>query len=448
MTKKIFRSICFVAAAVLLVSLVLIMGLLYDYFSRGQQRQLAAQTDLAAQGVIGQGMEYFNGLELNGCRITWIDANGTVLYDSASDPDEMENHLDREEIKEAMATGQGDSIRYSNTLTERLCYHAQRLPDGTVLRLASAQYTAWVLLMGVMQPVLVVALLSVLLSFLLASRLSAKLMEPLNQVNLDDPLKSVAYEELRPLLSRIDSQQHQLKQDKAALEKNEQIRRDFTANVSHELKTPLHSISGYAELLAGGLVKEEDVQPFAGKIYRESRRMTSLVEDIIELSHLDSGAADMQREETDLYLIAQNAVDSLALAAEAAHVTLTLTGESAKLWGVPQLLYGICYNLCDNAIKYNRANGSVNLTVRDKGQELTLTVSDTGIGIPPEHQDRVFERFYRVDKSHSKEVGGTGLGLSIVKHSAMIHQAKIEMESVPGGSTAFTVHFPKNVKQQ
>lgn len=446
MTKKIFRSICIVAVTVLLASLVLIMGLLYDYFSRGQQRQLAAQTDLAAQGVTGQGMEYFNGLELSGCRITWIAADGTVLYDSSSSPDGMENHLDREEIKEALATGQGNSTRYSDTLTERLCYHAQRLPDGTVLRLASAQYTAWVLLMGVVQPVLVVALLAVLLSFLLASRLSARLMEPLNQVDLNEPLKNVVYEELRPLLSRIDSQQRQLKRDKVELEKNEQIRRDFTANVSHELKTPLHSISGYAELLANGLVKEEDVQPFAGKIYRESRRMTSLVEDIIELSHLDSGAVDMQREETDLYLIAQNAVDSLSLAAEAAHVTVNLTGESAKLWGVPQLLYGICYNLCDNAIKYNRANGSVSLTVRDGGQELTLTVSDTGIGIPPEHQDRVFERFYRVDKSRSKEVGGTGLGLSIVKHSAMIHRAKIEMESVPGGGTTFTVRFPKNMK--
>ena len=354
----------------------------------------------------------------------------------------MDNHLDREEIRQALATGQGDSTRYSNTLTEQLFYHARLLPDGTVLRLSASRYTVWVLLMGVLQPVLVVALLAILLSLLLAYRLSARLTRPLNDVDLNDPLKNVEYEELRPLLSRIDAQQEQLRRDKQQLEKTEQIRREFTANVSHELKTPLHSISGYAELLANDMVKPQDVQPFAGKIYSESRRMSSLVEDIISLSQLDAGAPEMPREECDLYLIAQNAVDSLSLAAEEAGVTVSLSGESARLNGVPQLLYGICYNLCDNAIKYNREKGIVSVSVRDGEQEAVLTVSDTGIGIPPEHQQRIFERFYRVDKSRSKAVGGTGLGLSIVKHSALIHKAKIELTSSPDGST-FTLRFPK-----
>ena len=441
MTKKIFRSICLAAIAVLLASLVLIMGVLYDYFAQLQRRQLAVQTDLAAQGLMAQGMEYFDGLQLADCRLTWIAADGAVLYDSASTGD-LDNHLDREEIRQALATGQGDSTRYSNTLTEQLFYHARLLPDGTVLRLSTSRYTVWVLLMGVLQPVLVVALLAILLSLLLAYRLSARLTRPLNDVDLNDPLKNVEYEELRPLLSRIDAQQEQLRRDKQQLEKTEQIRREFTANVSHELKTPLHSISGYAELLANDMVKPQDVQPFAGKIYSESRRMSSLVEDIISLSQLDAGAPEMPREECDLYLIAQNAVDSLSLAAEEAGVTVSLSGESARLNGVPQLLYGICYNLCDNAIKYNREKGIVSVSVRDGEQEAVLTVSDTGIGIPPEHQQRIFERFYRVDKSRSKAVGGTGLGLSIVKHSALIHKAKIELTSSPDGST-FTLRFPK-----
>ena len=442
MTKRIFRSICLAAISVLLASLVLIMGVLYDYFSQLQRRQLAVQTDLAAQGVMAQGLNYFDGLQLEGCRVTWIAADGTVLYDSVSSG-EMDNHMDREEIRQALTTGQGDSIRYSSTLTEQLFYHAQLLPDGTVLRLSASRYTVWVLLMGVLQPVLVVALLAVLLSLLLASRLSARLTRPLNEVDLNDPLKHVEYEELRPLLSRIDAQQEQLRRDKQQLEQTEQIRREFTANVSHELKTPLHSISGYAELLAKGMVRPQDVESFAGKIYSESRRMSSLVEDIISLSQLDAGAPELPRENCDLYLIAQNAVDSLSLAAEEAGVTVRISGESACISGVPQLLYGICYNLCDNAIKYNREKGSVSVSVRDGAQEAVLTVSDTGIGIAPEHQQRIFERFYRVDKSRSKAVGGTGLGLSIVKHAALIHRAKVELTSSPGEGSCFTLRFPK-----
>lgn len=448
MTKRIFRSICITAITVLLATLILIMGVLYDYFSRVQNEQLSDQADLAARGMAGQGVDFFQGLDLDGCRISWIAADGSVLYDNMGDAESMENHLDREEVREAMETGRGESSRYSDTLTEKLSYQARLLPDGTVIRLAVSKYTVWVLMMGVLQPVLVVALLAVLLSLLMASRLSAKLVKPLNEVDLTDPLKNVEYEELRPLLSRIDSQHKQLKRDRDELEKNEQIRREFTANVSHELKTPLHSISGYAELLANGIARPEDVQNFSAKIYSESQRMTSLVEDIIELSHLDTGAADMKREEIDLYLVARTAVDSLAMAAKEAGVELKISGESARVYGVPQLLYGICYNLCDNAIKYNRENGSVKVTVTNALEEVVLKVEDTGIGIPEESRERIFERFYRVDKSRSKAVGGTGLGLSIVKHAALIHHARIEMDSTPGSGTSFTVRFPQNLERK
>ena len=448
MTKRIFQSICIAAVTVLLASLVLIMGVLYDYFSRVQKEQLSAQADLAARGAADLGMEYFEGLDLGGCRISWIAADGSVLYDNMSDAGSMENHLDREEVREAMETGRGESSRYSDTLTEKLSYQARLLPDGTVIRLAASQYTAWVLLMGVLQPLLVVVLLAVLLSLLLAYRLSARLVKPLNEVDLSDPLKNVEYEELRPLLSRIDSQHRQLKRDREELEKNEEIRREFTANVSHELKTPLHSISGYAELLAKGMVRPEDVEKFSSKIYSESQRMTSLVEDIIELSHLDTGAGDMKREDVDLYLIARTAADSLSMAAKEAGVELKVSGESARVYGVPQLLYGICYNLCDNGIKYNREKGRVEISVRNLEGEVELKVSDTGIGIPEESRERIFERFYRVDKSRSKAVGGTGLGLSIVKHAALVHRATIDIDSEPGSGTSFTLHFPKDTQER
>ena len=448
MTKRIFQSICIAAVTVLLASLVLIMGVLYDYFSRVQKEQLSAQADLAARGAADLGMDYFEGLDLGGCRISWIAADGSVLYDNMGDAGSMENHLDREEVQEALETGRGESSRYSDTLTEKLSYQARLLPDGTVIRLAASQYTAWVLLMGVLQPLLVVALLAVLLSLLLAYRLSARLVKPLNEVDLSDPLKNVEYEELRPLLSRIDSQHQQLKRDRDELEKNEEIRREFTANVSHELKTPLHSISGYAELLAKGMVRPEDVEKFSSKIYSESQRMTSLVEDIIELSHLDTGAGDMKREDVDLYLIARTAADSLSMAAKEAGVELKVSGESARVYGVPQLLYGICYNLCDNGIKYNREKGRVEISVRNLEGEVELKVSDTGIGIPEESRERSFERFYRVDKSRSKAVGGTGLGLSIVKHAALVHRATIDIDSEPGSGTSFTLHFPKDTQER
>lgn len=444
MTKRIFKAIVAVAVIVLLATMVPIMGVLYEYFSDMQKQQLQLYTELAARGLQAQGVDYFKGLDMEGYRVTWIDQQGHVLFDSEADHQDMENHLDREEVKEALSKGSSSSVRYSETLTKRLWYYAERLPDGTILRTSSSLYSVWVLMLGVLQPILVVAVLAVLFCLLLASRLSARLVKPLNEVDLQEPLKNLEYEELRPMLSRIDLQRRQLEQDRDELAKNEKIRREFTANVSHELKTPLHCISGYAELLANGMVQPQDVQPFAEKIFSESRRMSTLVENIIDLSHLDSGAPDMQREELDLYDIASNAVDSLDMAAQEADVELELQGGSAKLKGVPQLLHAICYNLCDNGIKYNRKGGKVTVKVEDSEKEAILSVKDTGIGIPKQDQERIYERFYQVDKSRSKAVGGTGLGLSIVKHAAMIHQASLSLESVPGTGTTFTVRIPKN----
>lgn len=551
MTSRIFKAICTVTLAVLLASLVLVMGVLYDYFSNSQLGQLRSLTSVVSRGVADEGAAFLDELESDRYRVTWIAADGSVLYDSQSDPAQMGNHLDREEVREALETGFGESARYSTTLTEKLLYFAERLPDGTVLRLSGAQYTTLTLTLAIVQPVLVIIAVAVVIALLLASRLSKKIVEPLNSIDLDEPLSSRAYPELSPLLERLDSQQRQLRQHAAELrrrkeeletitdnmsegfvllnekgkilsinrraaqtlgvsgdsaetiytcavgagvreladsargglatertldianrryrfntspimtdaapsgiamlifdvtesEQAEQMRREFTANVSHELKTPLHSISGCAELLKDGMVRSEDIRRFSEQIYSEAQRMIRLVDDIIRLSCLDEGGKGMTREQTDLHALAEAVVESLRPTAEAAEVSLSLEGGSACLDGIPQLLSGIIYNLCDNAIKYNRMGGSVSVRVDGRAEEIVLSVSDTGIGIAPEHRQRIFERFYRVDKSHSKEVGGTGLGLSIVKHAALLHGAEIELESAVGAGTVVRVRFPKN----
>lgn len=558
MIKRIFRSICLVAFAVFLASIALIMGVLYSYFSNMQQEQLKMQTRLAAQGVSHEGIGYFENLEMGDFRITWIDGNGKVLYDSESDTSQMENHLEREEIREAFLRGYGESRRYSSTLMERLFYCAQTIGDGTVIRLSVEQQTIWTLLFSMAQPICMVFCVAVLLSVMLAVRLSKKIVKPLNELNLDEPLNNREYDELSPLLRRIDHQQTKLKWQEEELrrkekeldaivgnmkegmillnqsgkivsinpaarkllntnqycvgkdiltisrnlglqevfikalegnaaerivalqggnyqvdaspvvsegsapeervsgvavllldvtekEKAEQMRREFTANVSHELKTPLHTISGYAELLQNGMVDSKDTIPFAGKIYTEAQRMVRLVEDIISLSHLDEGAGDMKFEDVDLHALAGTVIRSLEAEAAGAGVSLELTGEPVRMRGIPQLLRSILYNICDNAIKYNHRDGSVIADIRREGAFAVVSVKDTGIGIGPEHQERIFERFYRVDKSHSKEVGGTGLGLSIVKHAAKIHDARIQVESAVGKGTTITVRFPAKI---
>lgn len=554
MTKRIFHSICLVAIAVFLASLVLIMGVLYDYFSSQQMKSLKIETVLCASAVEKSGLDYLESVSDGDYRITWISADGTVLFDNKAKTDKMENHLEREEIKQALESGEGESVRRSDTLMKKQLYCAKRLSDGTVLRLSTSYLAVWSLILSMLQPIVVVIAIAVSLSLFLAYRLSKRVVKPLNELDLDNPAKNDVYEELAPLVDRIASQQHQLKLQKAELnrkqeefdtatgymnegilllsesgavlsinkaatkllgisrhciskdlllfnnsfeiqellriakdgkrtekiipigecdyqfnaspiisdgkvsgialiifditekEKAEEARREFTANVSHELKTPLQNISGSAELLSNGLVKPEDVPKFAEQIFGESRRMITLVEDIINLSHLDEGAEDMQRQTVDLYALADLTVRNLTPVAQAADVTLTLTGERTELQGIPQMLSAVIYNLCDNAIKYNCVGGNVNVEVKSTGSDVVLIISDTGIGIPPEAQERVFERFYRVDKSRSKSVGGTGLGLSIVKHSVKLHNGEIKIRSTVSKGTTVIILLPKGGK--
>lgn len=554
MTKRIFRSIGLVAVAVFAASLILILGALYEYFSAGQMQRLATETALAAHAVETEGRSYLEGVKDTDCRLTWIAADGSVLFDNRADEAAMENHLEREEIRQALETGEGQSQRLSSTLMEQQLYCARRLSDGTVLRLSANQLSWWSLLVAMAQPICIVAVLAIVLSLLLASRLSHRIVAPLNELDLDYPDRTPPYEELRPLMARLSAQQNQLKSQEALLEhrknefetavshlseglillgetgtvlsinpaaarilgvtracegkdlllfcntpdlrdllhgamagrhtervmtvrdrsyqinaspvftngkvsglslmifditereKNEITRREFSANVSHELKTPLQSISGCAELLAGGMVEPQDVPRFAGRIYDESHRLMNLIEDIIRLSHLDEGSSD-PFEKTDLFELASRTVQELTPQAEKAGVTLSLKGEQSPMNGVPRLLSGIVYNLVENAIKYNKPEGTVTVSVVPEGESVVLRVADTGVGIPPEDRDRIFERFYRVDKSRSKEVGGTGLGLSIVKHAAAIHRAGIRVESTPGVGSVFTVTFPREVQE-
>ena len=549
MTRRIFQSICLAALAVLIGAVVVIMGALYNYFSDLQRRQLAMQTSLTAQAVTVEGVGFLEGLADIDARITLIGADGNVLYDSHTDSQSMENHLEREEIRQALTSGTGYAVRYSDTLAEQFIYAAQRLPDGSVLRLSMTQYSTVALVMDLAEPILIIMVLAVILALWLASRLAKSIVRPLNELNLDDPMANSRYEELAPLLRRIDSQQRQLKGQQEELKRKqrefdavtnsmdeglvlindrgvvltmnpaaariigltrpfvginihsiaqkdvleevvdkaltghraeagfsmlggeyqveanpvknsggvsgivlllldvtekrraETQRREFTANVSHELKTPLHAISGHAELMKSGLVRSEDMAGFAGNIYTEAQRLIRLVEDILKLSRLDEGA-DGKRENLDLYDLVCQTLDEMKHYTSRNNVTLNITGESAPMVGVPGQIRMMVGNLFTNACKYNKPGGRVDVTVSKAYRSVVLTVRDTGIGIAAEHQERIFERFYRVDKSHSKAVGGTGLGLSIVKHAAMIHNAKIELESKLDEGTTIRVIFP------
>lgn len=549
MAKRIFRAVCLISLWVFAASVVIIMWVLYDYYSETQRTQLKRQTNQVAEGVELCGMEYLTRLSAEDYRITYIDGDGTVLYDNKSDAAKLENHKDREEVAQAYETGYGESARFSEILTQRQIYAAKRLSEGRVIRLSDTQYTVFTLFMSMMQPILIVALITIVAALILSYRVSARIVKPLNDPDLKGNLTKNGYKELAPLLNRMENQQRQISFHTAELkrkqlefeaatknmkeglillnpqgvilsmnrsaanflkagkytvgkdihtlqntekltellrqslqgvhaetiwemgdssyqcnaspviaegevtavafllfdvtekEKAEQMRREFTANVSHELKTPLHSISGCAELLCNGMVKQQDVPQFFRQIYTEAQRMIRLVDDIIRLSQLDEGDESLQKESIELYALAEETKESLQKAAEKAHITVLLTGEPVSIQGIRQQVSGIVYNLCDNAIKYNHENGHVWINVKKEGNEAVLVVEDDGIGIPPEHQERIFERFYRVDKSHSKEVGGTGLGLSIVKHAVRQQNGKIELKSEVGKGTRINVRF-------
>ena len=549
MTGKIFRSTLAASLTVLLASLLVITGCLYTYFGTVREQQLQTELTLAAAAVEADGADYLARVRDTADRLTWVASDGTVLYDTRTDTQPMENHGQREEIREALTGGSGSSARYSETLTEKMLYQAVRLTDGSVLRISGSQKTVWMLVLGMLHAVIVVALLAVGLSALLASRAARRVVEPLNRLDLEHPLDNNAYEELSPLLGRVYAQQQEIRHrtrdlrqrqdefeqitgsmreglvlldhsgrilsinpaaqalfhadgtcvgqdfltvdrhpdltaaihdaaetghsqlraerrgreyqlDFSRIESNgkvlgtvllafdvteqaeaERMRREFTANVSHELKTPLQGIIGSAELLENGLVKQEDVPRFIGHIRSEAQRLVTLIGDIIRLSQLDEGEP-MPAEPVELLALAREAAESLQSAAAARNVTITVEGEPVELTGVRRLLYEIIFNLCDNAIKYNTDGGRVQVTVTKENETAAVTVRDTGIGIPPDQQDRVFERFYRVDKSHSKASGGTGLGLSIVKHAVQYHHGAIHLQSEVGKGTEIRVTFP------
>lgn len=551
MNKKIFFSSCLVAFTVLIISLAMSTGILFNQFEKQVEQELKEESELLASVTEDAGVENISDYDFGSRRVTVIGKDGKVLFDSQADASKMENHSDREEFKEAALYGTGMSSRYSDTLTQKNIYYAIRLSDGSVLRLSAPHSTVFAIISDLIGPICIVVLLALILSAILAIKLSESILKPINALDLDNPENNKTYDELAPLLTKInrqklviDNQLHEAKQKQkefklitdnmregllvidsnsdiltynAAAEKllditdetslaslkiyrstqvidavdealkgnnsecqitqhsrqyslianpvfrdgeiigavivlldvtekaqREQLRREFTANVSHELKTPLTSIYGFAELMKDGDMKKEDMEDFAKSIYDETKHLITLVGDIIKLSALDEKSRFYEKETVDLYALACETAERLKVDAAKKHVEIDVEGEKAEYFGVRQILTDIIYNLCENAIKYNRENGSVNVSVKEKDNNIILKVKDTGIGIPQEHQERVFERFYRVDKSHSKEIGGTGLGLSIVKHGVMYHGGEISMDSEPGKGTEITVIFKKN----
>ena len=555
MTKKIFKSIMFVCALVLAVGLAAVMGILYRNFDRQMRKELSKEAAYLAYGVEQQGLNYLKNIKDKSARITYIDQDGTVLFDNEADVSEMKNHSDRTEFQKAEKYGAGESSRYSDTLSEKTIYYALRLKDGTVLRVSGTQDSVLALVENLIFPLCGLLCLMLILSGIMASAISKRIVKPINELDLESPEENLIYEELSPLLSKIHRQnreiQNQLELAKQQQEEfalitenmqeglividkytmilsanssawnlfhmdrvcqgesvycldreeefrhaieqvlsgehtelvlklngsdiqlianpvirdkktegavvllvnvtekleRESLRREFSANVSHELKTPLTSISGFAEIMQSGLVKCEDIPQFAGRIYKESQRLLQLVEDVIQISQLDEEKTSYTWEPVDVYQVCKNAFESLKEKAKRLNVHLYICGEYMKMEAVRTLLEEAVYNVCDNAIKYNRNDGSVSVFLTQTAQEIQIVVKDTGVGIPKEDQDRVFERFYRVDKSHSKEIGGTGLGLSIVKHAVGALKGSVILRSEEGNGTEICMKFPKGHKE-
>lgn len=557
MTKRIFRAIFYVSLGVLAASSLILMTFVGDYISDNTQRTMRAEAAYIAAAIEKEGIAYLEDLsETNTQRLTWIAADGSVLYDSVVDESQMENHGDREEVQEAMRTGSGESSRYSTTLAERTENYALRLQDGSVLRLSTTELSALSIFLSMTQPLAVAVAIALVLAGLLASKTSKAIVKPLEKVDLEHPEQAEVYDEMAPFLRRIAVQQKMIhkqvqeqkrrqrefstitenmeegllvldakgevlscnqgalrllgiqqvqerenvytlnrseifrkcisqalqgKHEEATMESEgrsykllanpvteeqlvagvvvlmfdntekadrERLRREFTANVSHELKTPLTSISGFAEIIKNGMVKTEDVPRFAENIYEEAQRLIAMVQDIIQLSRLDEAEGTMEKADVDLARIGETVIKRLETSATQHHVSLFLQAEEAVIHGVPHVLEEMVYNLCDNAIRYNKESGSVTVRIENREKEVRLTVQDTGIGIPAGEQERVFERFYRVSRSRSKTIEGSGLGLSIVKHGALLHQAEVEMESEVDQGTTIRLFFPKETQEK
>lgn len=555
MKKRIFSYMFRAVLLTLLLGFAAVMLILYNYFGRIQLDQLRTESKMTAEAVEKDGLDYLYKLHLTKTRITWIAADGTVIYDNQGDASKMENHGDRPEFVQALQSGTGESSRYSETLSQQMLYSARKLPDGSAIRISEARDSVVRVGFATLFPMSLVMAVLLLLSWFYSSHMSRKIVQPLNHFDLDHPLDNEEYPELSPFVHRIYDQQKEIQQQKEHLSlteksfvsvtdnmkeglillnpdgriltinrpamnllntgnecigkdilylerrvefekamdeavkgdhqelilsylgrsyqtditpvmsgdiltgmvvllfdvtdriKAEQMRREFSSNVSHELKTPLHTISGCAELLESGEVKPEDTKKFVHTIYTQAHRMIALVQDILYISHLDEGATDLKWEKIDLMAIIQKVLEQVGPSASQRGIKLYPSGLSSDIDGIPRLAESIVFNLIDNAIKYNRSNGSVYIALKNQKDSVVLTVEDTGIGIPEEDQYRIFERFYRVDKSHSREIGGTGLGLSIVKHACEILHAEIKVDSTLGDGSTFTVTFLKDVPE-
>ena len=554
MTKKIFKSTVLVSAMILILGSALVMGILYRYFGKQLDGELEKEASYLAYGVEQSGVNYLEHLKQKDARMTYIDASGNVLYDSQADISSMENHSDRKEFEEAVQKGHGYAERMSSTLSEKTVYYAQKLTDGTVLRVAVVHSSILALMLQLLPSVIGVAIVMLILAGIAAARISAKIVKPINTLDLDHPEDNQIYEEVGPLLSRIHKQNYQIQMQLETARRNqeefqiitenmqegllvidaytmilsgnssvwrmfqlrepktgdsvysldrnedfrkvvedvlkgqhgsamlqldgeyvqlianpvsrddrvvgavlllvnetekverENLRREFSANVSHELKTPLTSISGFAEIIQDGMVQGEDVQKFAGRIYREAQRLIQLVEDTIKISQLDEGENPYEWEKVDVYAVVKNVCGNLRDIAAKKNVHLFIDGEKLIFCTVKPILEEVIYNLCDNGIKYNREDGTVSIHLQELKDSVEIRVKDNGIGIPREDCSRVFERFYRVDKSHSKAIGGTGLGLSIVKHGVTFLGGTLKMLSEEGKGTEITMTFPKERK--
>lgn len=439
MRNKIQKSMLLILSLSLLFSYLFMTIMIYQQTLDTVQKELVQEADYIKAAVSISGEKYMKDMDevRRETRVTWIDAEGEVLYDSTDENGQMENHSSRKEIKEAQKYGSGRDIRVSDTVGRDMLYYALKLDDGTILRVAKDMDTVWNTALRELPYMLMIAAVMAAFSWVLTRYQVARLIRPVNTLNLEKPLENDVYEELSPLLERIDRQNKEK-------EKVEQMRREFSANVSHELKTPLTSISGYAEIMMNGLARPEDTQRFSKKIYDEASRMIALVGDIIKLSKLDEGSIELEKEDVDLYDLTRDIVSSLSMHSAKKNIQMEVVGEHVYYRGIRQILDEMVYNLCENAIKYNVENGKVSIWVGETLQGKKIIIQDTGIGIPKEHQDRIFERFYRVDKSHSRETGGTGLGLSIVKHGALLHGAEIRVESAEGEGTKMELIFGGN----
>ena len=437
MRQKMQHSMVFVLTATLVIAYIFLTGIMYRQTVTTVEEEIHREADYISKAVQISGTEYLNQMDevRANTRITWISAEGTVLYDSTEDEHTFENHKNRPEVKKAFAKGEGEDIRKSDTIGEEMCYYAEKMPDGTVLRVSRTMNSAMKSAFHILPFMIFLALIMIVTAWLLSKWQIERLIRPINTLDLENPLEQEMYPELQPLLERIE-QSNKEKEAMAAM------RREFSANVSHELKTPLTSISGYAEIMKDGLVRQEDMQHFSEKIYQEASRLITLVEDIIKLSRLDEGRVELEKEEVDLYELSREIISRLAPQAAKNQVRLELTGESVKYTGIRQILDEMIYNITENAIKYNNPGGKVSVWAGNTLQGKKVVVTDDGIGIPEDQIDRIFERFYRVDKSHSKERGGTGLGLSIVKHGVMLHHGEVHVESKLGEGTRIELVFP------